>query len=163
MNTDGVVVGDGASWITSLRDEHFPQMRLQLDVVHVLRKAGEFLSHFSNEMRTAMLRRLRLFIETGNWELFRSLMVNAMRSSSPSDTFWDWLLFVRKRWHELVGFIGQKGPLSENTSSPCEKYVDLLICRRLKHPGASWSIRGANNMLRARTCLFNKEDNHSQT
>ncbi|MEO0180622.1 MAG: hypothetical protein ABIM74_06780 [candidate division WOR-3 bacterium] len=26
LNTKGVVIGDGASWIESLRDEYFPQM-----------------------------------------------------------------------------------------------------------------------------------------
>jgi hypothetical protein len=31
---------------------------------------------------------------------------------------------------ELTSFIGQKSPLAERTSSPCEKYVDFV-------PGAS--------------------------
>jgi len=90
-------------------------------------------------------------------------MVNLMKLSPHQDAFWDWILFVKRRWHELTGFIGQEGPLAENTSSPCEKYVDLLICRRLKHPGASWSRQGANNMLRVRTHLFNREYDHNQT
>ncbi|MEO0180711.1 MAG: hypothetical protein ABIN54_05300 [candidate division WOR-3 bacterium] len=45
--------------------------------------------------------------------------------------------------------------------SASERYVDLLITRRLKIPGASWSVKGANNMLKARNYFFNKEDDHS--
>ncbi|MEO0192113.1 MAG: hypothetical protein ABIM46_04965, partial [candidate division WOR-3 bacterium] len=59
-----------------------------------------------------------------------------------------------------IGFRDYFGPLAERTSSPCEKYVDLLITRRLKIPGASWSVKGANNMLKARNYFFNKEDDH---
>jgi len=35
--------------------------------------------------------------------------------------------------------------------------------RRLNVPGASWSLRGADNMLRVRNYFFNKEANHNQT
>jgi hypothetical protein len=114
-------------------------------------------------MRAAIMGRLKMFIGIGNWELFKGLMVNLTKASPNPDAFWDWLLFVKKRWHELTSFIGQKGPLAERTSSPCEKYVDLLIVRRLNVPGASWSLRGADNMLRVRNYFFNKEDNHNQT
>ncbi|MEO0211726.1 MAG: UPF0236 family protein [candidate division WOR-3 bacterium] len=161
LNTKGVVIGDGASWIESLRDEYFPQMRLQLDLTHVLRRAHEFLSHLGSEELNSAMKSIILAINTGEWNLFRDTLVKAREGLPRSDAFWDWMVFVRRRWKHLIGFRDYFGPLAERTSSPCEKYVDLLITRRLKISGASWSVKGANNMLKARNYFFNKEDDHS--
>jgi hypothetical protein len=62
-------------------------------------------------MRAAIMRRLKI-----KWELFRAFMVNLTKASPNPDAFWDWLLFVKRRWHELTSFIGQRGPLAERTS-----------------------------------------------
>jgi hypothetical protein len=62
-------------------------------------------------MRAAIMRRLKI-----KWELFRALMVNLTKASPNQDAFWDWLLFVKRRWHEFTSFIGQRGPLAERTS-----------------------------------------------
>ncbi|MEO0256630.1 MAG: UPF0236 family protein, partial [candidate division WOR-3 bacterium] len=161
LNTKGVVIGDGASWIESLRDEYFPQMRLQLDLTHVLRRAHEFLSHLGSEELNSAMKSIILAINTGEWNLFRDTLVKAREGLPRSDAFWDWMVFVRRRWKHLIGFRDYFGPLAERTSSPCEKYVDLLITRRLKISGASWSVKGANNMLKVRNYFFNKEDDHS--
>lgn len=155
IKTRGVVIGDGAAWIESLRDEHFPQMRLQLDLSHALRRAGEFLSHLSEDERDTVMGGLKIFIHARDWPGFRDRLIKARKTASYSQAFWDWMGFLRQRWEQLVGFLDHRGPLSEKTSSPCEKYVDLVINRRLNIPGASWSIRGAGNILRVRNHLFN--------
>lgn len=155
IKTPGVVIGDGARWVESLRDEYFPQMRLQLDLSHVLRRARELLSHLSEEDREGVMREIILFIHRGDWRGFRDTMARAMKTSPRREAFWEWIAFLWPRWKHLTGFIGQPAPLSERTSSPCEKHVDLVINRRLNIPGASWSIRGAENMLKARNHLFN--------
>lgn len=163
MNTKGVVIGDGAPWIESLRDENFPQMRFQLDMCHVIRRARELLSSLDEKEREASMEDIRLSINTGNWEGFRHTMIKAAKvEPTRLGLFWEWMMFVKRNWKHLIGFLDYWGPLAENTSSPCEKHIDLVINRRLKIPGASWSIRGANNMLRVRNQLFNEKDDHNQ-
>lgn len=139
------VIGDGAAWIRNLQRTIFPGSRYTLDAYHLQKAAREVLTQRQYDDFRSLV--------------FRNQAAEALRyvrGLHPSD---------REHHQELEGFRAYlernldginyrtKGPIG---SGVVEKIADILVGRRMKHRGMSWSRQGANNLLALRVHALNQ-------
>jgi len=139
------VIGDGASWIRNLQRTIFPGSRYTLDAYHLQKAAREVLTQ-------------------RQYDNFRSLV---FRNQAPEALRYVRTLQGSDRQHreELENFSAylernldginyhMKGPIG---SGVVEKIADIVVGRRMKHRGMSWSRQGANNLLALRVHALNQ-------
>lgn len=139
------VIGDGAAWIRNLQRTIFPGSRYTLDAYHLQKAAREVLTQRQYDDFRSLI--------------FRNQAVEALRyvrGLYPSD---------REHRQELEDFSAYlernldginyrtKGPIG---SGVVEKIADIVVGRRMKHRGMSWSRQGANNLLALRVHALNQ-------
>jgi hypothetical protein len=139
------LMGDGAGWIRNLQGAVFPGSRYTLDAYHLQRAAREVLTE-------------------RQYQHFRSLVfgnraadaLRYIRHLQPSDRdhrqeLQDFSDYLERnldgiRYHD-------KGPIG---SGVVEKAADIVVGRRMKRRGMSWSREGANNLLALRNRYLNE-------
>lgn len=152
------VYGDGASWIGSVRDEVFPESPLILDWWHLKEKVQRCLSAVvedeTERERVGEIVRGRLW-----WGHWRGAL-RALSEHLPAR------IHRRKQTQELCAYIRnqRKGIIAYGvwhktgrrvSTSIVEKTGDLVIVRRMKKQGMSWTRPGADNVTALRICLLN--------
>jgi hypothetical protein len=161
-NLDGVEVlvrGDGAPWIRKFRQEHLPKSRYILDHHHLCEKVKDRLGTvFENSTRR----------RESQEELMNYL------NSGEVDSALDYIDGLRKRFRSkkklealrrLSGYIerNREGIWYEEAkrqgisigSGSADKAGDIVICRRMKLRGMSWSREGADAVENIRIILLN--------
>jgi hypothetical protein len=161
-NLDGVEVlvrGDGAPWIRKFRQEHLPKSRYILDRHHLCEKVKDRLGTvFENSTRR----------RESQEELMNYL------NSGEVDSALDYIDGLRKRFRSkkklealrrLSGYIerNREGIWYEEAkrqgisigSGSADKAGDIVICRRMKLRGMSWSREGADAVENIRIILLN--------
>lgn len=139
------LIGDGAAWIRNLQRAMLPGSRYTLDAYHLQRAARAVLT----ERQYQYFRSL----------VFRNRAVDALhyiRHLQPSDRdhrqeLEDFSEYLERnldgiRYHD-------KGPIG---SGVVEKAADIVVGRRMKRRGMSWSTEGANNLLALRNRYLNE-------
>jgi hypothetical protein len=139
------LIGDGAGWIRNLQRAVLPGSRYTLDAYHLQRAAREVLTE-------------------RQYQHFRSLVfgnraadaLHYIRHLQPSDRdhrqeLQDFSDYLERnldgiRYHD-------KGPIG---SGVVEKAADIVVGRRMKRRGMSWSREGANNLLALRNRYLNE-------
>jgi hypothetical protein len=139
------LIGDGAAWIRNLQRAMLPGSRYTLDAYHLQRAALEVLTE-------------------RQYQHFRSLVfsnravdaLRCIRHLQPSDhdhrqELEDFSAYLERnldgiRYHD-------KGPIG---SGVVEKAADIVVSRRMKRRGMSWSRQGANNLLALRNRYLNE-------
>jgi hypothetical protein len=139
------LIGDGAAWIRNLQRTIFPGSRYTLDAYHLQKAAREVLTQRQYDNFRSLV--------------FRNQAIEALRyvrSLHPSDG---------EHRQELENFSAyldrnldginyhMKGPIG---SGVVEKIADIVVGRRMKHRGMSWSRQGANNLLALRVYALNQ-------
>jgi hypothetical protein len=139
------LLGDGARWIRTVGKGMFPGCRYTLDLYHVQEYAS----------RVLLERQYQRFCAFVHANLPRTAL-HYVTELHPSD---------RRHRKELLDFCGY---LKDNLdgmhyrqgdihgSGVIEKVADLLVKKRMKRQGMTWSRRGANAMLALRSRYLNQ-------
>jgi len=171
MNTGEIIVkGDGAGWIKGIREEYFLESRYILDWYHLREKVWRAIGS----------RRVREEIGEGYEEIGRWLLgklwrreveevlgrLKEIRDGLEKEEGREKLEELRKYIQNNEEGIGYAQLEEEGIvigSGGIEKGVDLLVCRRQKRRGMSWTREGADKLLALRLLYFNHRwDDHWQ-
>ena len=154
--TMGAVLGDGASWIENMRDTWFPFARYQLDLWHIRRRLTELFHGWEEPVSEAM----KLLYGDRKDDFFGALRENHVSipnlSAEEKEDFYGYMVYLRRNWESVVGFVNQDGPLRKFSSQGVEKQMDVFVKRRFKGQGMHWTPRGLNNLLYMRSLIVNK-------
>lgn len=144
------VVGDGAPWIRNVQRAMFPGSRYTLDLYHLKENAsrvlldhqqGNFLALVSANQAQAALRYLK------------QLHPSDKRHAEELRTFQSYV-------EENIDGM-QYSTTEIRGSGVIEKMADIVVKKRMKRQGMSWSRPGANNILALRARYINEQQNNS--
>jgi len=133
------LIADGAGWIRTVREGHFPHSSYTLDLYHLKRKSREAMLDHQAEKFCALIR-------TG----LTTTAVEYLQSLRPSDDH------HRELLRQFCAYVEQNRdglhyrPGQIWGSGVVEKLVDVVVGKRMKRQGMSWSLGGANNLLALR-------------
>jgi hypothetical protein len=145
-------IGDGASWIRTLRENYFPEAIGVLDIWHLERELKEALG----EEKEWVLEALKeLALQGKGSEILRRLMKEGakVKEVERRKKINEAMIYVRRNldWIENIPKVRGYG------SGPVEKTVDIAVARRFKKRGMSWYRRNANPLLKLRLLKLNGE------
>lgn len=133
------VIADGAGWIGTIRQGQFPASRYTLDLYHLKRKAREVLLAQQYERFCALV---RTGLVSTALEYLDSLRPSDERHRESLRQFREYVEQNRDGLRYQPGEIWGSGVV--------EKIVDIVVGKRMKRQGMSWSKDGANNLLALR-------------
>ncbi len=138
------MVADGAGWIRNVRSAVFPCGRYTLDLYHLKERAS----------RVLMEHQERPFFEQVNQDKLKEGLayLRTLRGSDPSHER-DLQEFVHYVEENLSGMHYTADAV--RGSGIIEKMTDIVVKKRMKRQGMTWSQRGANNLLALRSVHLN--------
>jgi len=144
-------IGDGARWINEIAGADYWKSVYQLDWWHYQRKLREALR--GEEKLIGEL--LRLLREGKGEEHRRLLRLRRMMIREGAEKLDELLDYLEDNWEGLYGSWSLRGKVKAQEvlvvgSGAMEKNIELIIGRRFKKRGMSWSREGANNLLKLR-------------
>lgn len=151
------VIGDGAQWIWNIADFHFPGAIQIIDLYHAREHywdvAKKMFPNDKKKIKTWTDKR-RKELDSGNVEV----VIDAMKRLSPAtdeekEEIEKQILYFEKnknrmrykKFRDQGLFIG---------SGVVEAGCKNVIGQRLKQSGMHWTVKGANNIIALRCCLF---------
>jgi hypothetical protein len=142
-------LGDGATWIQSVRHAVFPHSRYTLDLYHLQKAAHRVMLPRQSE-------KFCILIKTG---LVQTALAY-VRELRPVDAAHaeELRTFIEYLQDNRAGMYYRTGDL--HGSGVIEKMVDLVVKKRMKRQGMRWSQRGANAMLILRSSYLNENHHH---
>lgn len=170
--TELIILGDGARWITKPAKTQYPQATLILDWWHLSKRVWEtvdWLKHHGLSQKDARNwgRQVR------DW-LWRGKAIAALQScrslgqqlgvSPPVDkpqtelgetSLQSFYLYLRNNFDSIVDYHTYRKNGYFISSVLVEKTIDLLVCRRLKLRGQNWSRQGADSIVTFRQLIQN--------
>lgn len=144
-------VGDGARWINEIAGAERWKGVPQLDWWHYQRKLRQALRG-EDKLIGELLRLLRAGEGEKHRRLLRLTRVKAQGKTEQLDELMDYL---ESNWQGLYGAWSLREKVKAQEvlvvgSGAVEKNIELVIGRRFKKRGMSWSRAGANNLLKLR-------------
>ncbi|GJQ21555.1 MAG: hypothetical protein HBSIN02_19100 [Bacteroidia bacterium] len=139
------LIADGAAWIRNLQRAIHPGSRYTLDAYHLQKAAREVLTERQYQHFRSLV-----------WSNHAHAALHYVERLQPSD---------REHREELENFSAylernldgmrydRPGPVG---SGVVEKAADVVVGRRMKRRGMSWSRQGANNLLALRVRSLNE-------
>ncbi len=143
-----LLLGDGAAWIRSLWEMHFSRAIYQLDHWHLRQKLRGIEPQDSKWVDDMME-----LLWKGELERVEGLLRSPGRVEPQKGERIEQLIrYLEENREAIFGVKVLQGKVEAKEvlvvgSGAVEKSVDLLICRRFKGRGMSWSKRGANRLL----------------
>jgi hypothetical protein len=153
------VIGDGAQWIWNIADFHFPGAIQIIDLYHAREHYWEVAKkNFPNDKKKikTWTDRRRKELDSGNVEN----VIAAMKRLSPTtdeekEEIEKQISYFEKnkkrmrykKFRDQGLFVG---------SGVVEAGCKNVIGQRLKQSGMHWTVKGANNIIALRCCLFSK-------
>jgi hypothetical protein len=138
-------LGDGAGWIRNLQKSVHPGSRYTLDAYHLRKAAREVLTERQYEQFCSLVWRHR--------EPTKALAYARRLHPSDSEHALELGRFCQYLERNLDGMrYDRPGPVG---SGVVEKAADIVVARRMKRRGMSWSRNGANNLLALRVRSLN--------
>lgn len=143
------VIGDGASWIRTVQRKMFPGSRYTLDMYHLQHAARQVLTE----------RQYRHFCSLV-WSRQPQEALGYVKRLLPSDSehrqeLSDFCSYIDRNidgmHYDRPGHIG---------SGVVEKAADIIVARRMKRRGMTWSREGANNLIALRLHALNDAYDH---
>lgn len=144
-------VGDGARWINEIAGGERWRCASQLDWWHYERKLTQTLKG-QERLIGELLRLLR----AGEREKHRRLLrLRRMQTAGDAEQLDELLDYLERNWQGLYGSWSLREKVKAQEvlvvgSGAVEKNIELVIGRRFKKRGMSWSRAGANNLLKLR-------------
>lgn len=152
--SERIFVSDGASWISKMISEWFPDAIHVLDMYH-LKHRVEMLFGIKVDDDTASLRDEALDI-CGSYD--PDLLIDFIAAWKPKDNT------KLEDQAELITYITNNAEAIRNHhlvfihgSGWIEKGVDLMISRRLKNRGMSWTVHGCSNLIPFAVLRYNRQ------
>jgi hypothetical protein len=144
-------IGDGARWINEIAGADYWKSVYQLDWWHYQRKLRQALQ--GEEKLIGKL--VRLLREGRGEEHRRLLRLRRMTVREEAEKVDELLDYLEDNWEGLYGSWSLRGKVKAQEvlvvgSGAVEKNIELMIGRRFKKRGMSWSREGANNLLKLR-------------
>jgi hypothetical protein len=156
-DTTVVLNGDGASWIQQTSKEYFPGLIVQLDRYHIKK---DISLYFGREVAEGLCKvladgRKRVFLDTLESLVCEGETVeNRIKRQSLVNHF-------KKYEEHLLDYRYKIQPEIKKDNlygmGAVESYVGKNVARRMKNQGMSWSIKGADAMVRILMLKHNKE------
>jgi hypothetical protein len=144
-------VGDGAGWINKIAGAERWKSTYQLDWWHYGRRLKQPLSG-EEKLIGELLRLLR----AGKGEKHRRLLwLKQIKAQGETEQLDDLMEYLERNWQGVYGSWSLRERVAAQEvlvvgSGAVEKNVELVIGRRFKKRGMSWSRAGANNLLKLR-------------
>jgi len=144
-------IGDGARWINDIAGAHYWKSVYQLDWWHYQRKLRQALRG-EEKLLGELLRLLR----AGEGEKHRRLLrLTRMKAQGETEQLDELMDYLESNWQGLYGAWSLREKVKAQEvlvvgSGAVEKNIELVIGRRFKKRGMSWSRAGANNLLKLR-------------
>jgi hypothetical protein len=144
-------IGDGARWINDIAGAHYWKSVYQLDWWHYQRKLRQALPG-EEELIGELLKLLR----EGEGEKHRRLLrLRRLKDQGETEKQDELIQYLEDNWKGLYGSWSLRGKVRAQEvlvvgSGAVEKNIELVIGRRFKKRGMSWSRAGANNLLKLR-------------
>jgi len=149
---DKLLIGDGDRWIKEIKNLHFPDAKYHLDWWHL-----------TKNIRKAMRENKRLnklflkYLYEGKADRIIETLATKYKALTKEKQEINGLLEYLKNNRE--GIYGSKGfEINKIGSGAVEKNIEIIIGRRFKKQGMSWSKEGAQALLKLRVLKQNKED-----
>jgi hypothetical protein len=157
-----VVLGDGAVWIRSIVEEHFPDAVQIVDLYH----AREHISALAKLLYSSDPGMMRRWTHSRVEQLDQGLiedLVASLNRIHPTDSF------ASEQLRKEIGYFEINAPRMRYAdfrsrglfvgSGVIEAGCRTIIGQRLKNSGMHWSVRGANAIIHLRCCqLSNRFD-----
>lgn len=140
------VVGDGASWIRNVQRAMFPGSRYTLDLYHLKENASRVLLDHQQENFLSLV--------SANQP---QAALSYLKHLHPSDQQHAEELRTFQSYVEENIDGMQYSATAIRGSGVIEKVADLVVKKRMKRQGMSWSRRGANNLLALRAHHINDQ------
>ena len=152
-----IVVGDGASWIRSIRDPYFPTARSLLDWWHLKERVHRDLQKMlPATQRTKRCKSMVRSLWRGTWQAALGELAAIRPTTSRAEEAKGLLEgYIKQNAEGIVDYRAQQERGRLISTSIVEKTGDLLIARRYKHQGMAWGRQGANAVALVRTLIIN--------
>jgi hypothetical protein len=156
-----LVLGDGDTWIKEIAQGPYFMATYQLDWRHLMVKIQRV---FSDQPR--VVSELIDYLYSGQGEKMLTTVKLARLLCEDEDKrqkITDLAAYIENNQDGLYGSrslrdkVEAKGVLVCSTGA-MEKNIDVVIGRRFKRQGMSWTTEGVNNLLKLRTLCYNKGD-----
>ena len=156
-----LVLGDGDPWIKNIAQGPYFMATYQLDWRHLIVKTHQTFSH-----QPKLVSELTDCLYSGRGEEMLSTVKLAKllcEDEEKRQKIADLVTYIENNRDGLYGSrslrdsVEAKGVLVGSTGA-MEKNIGVVIGRRFKKQGMSWTIEGANNLLKLRTLWYNDGD-----
>jgi hypothetical protein len=156
-----LLIGDGDQWIRAIAEGPYFMATYQIDWRHILVKLHQT---FSDQPR--LVSELVDYLYSGKGKemldtikLARLLCEDNERKKKIADL----ASYIENNFDGLYGTRSLKDKVEAkkvlvSSSGAMEKNIDVVIGRRFKKQGMSWTKEGANNLLKLRILRYNKID-----
>jgi len=145
------VLTDGARYLTQAVATHFPCATLLLDLFHLRHRIEELIAADSDYYRHINQALYAYDAE----ELYRRVKNYVVTDEVDTDKKERLLGYIKR--NEAAIYNHRKTDVRVHGSSAAEKTVDLLIARRFKRRGMSWTVAGVETLLQFRVLEHNGE------
>lgn len=148
-------IGDGATWIPDLVGGEVFKGVYQLDWWHLERRIREALPR-----QPALAGEIMGHIRRGEAEKARSLLrLRGVLVKGEEEKVTALLGYLEDNWHGIYGSRSLKEQVVAQEvlvvgSGAMEKNIDVVVGRRFKGRGMSWSRRGAHHLLKLRLMVL---------
>ncbi|RLB74183.1 MAG: hypothetical protein DRH15_15665 [Deltaproteobacteria bacterium] len=149
---DKLLIGDGDRWIKEIKNLHFPDAKYHLDWWHLTKNIRKAMRE--NKRLNALFLK---YLYEGRAERIIDTLATKYRALTKEKQEINNLLEYLKNNKE--GIYGSKDfEINKVGSGAIEKNIEIMIGRRFKKQGMSWSKEGAQALLKLRVLKQNKED-----
>ncbi|MCL0091813.1 UPF0236 family protein, partial [Dehalococcoidales bacterium] len=153
-----LLISDGARWISDIAGADYFKATYQLDWWHYERKLRAALPG-----EEKLQQELMSLLWEGKREEHRNLLKLKRLVDGPSEKLDDLLGYLEENWDGIYGSRNLKSKVGAREvlvvgSGGVEKNIDLILCRRFKGRGMSWSRAGAQNLLKLRLLSCDRRD-----
>ena len=152
------VIGDGARWISSIADEHFPDARRILDLWHLNRRIYKTVyACVPCEDASGVCRMLMDTLTRGRTDLaLRQL--DGLSEKYPANKLSELITYLANNAEWICDYDQLRLEGYPVGSGSVEKAVDIVINRRLKcRRGMRWWRNNANRVVALRTLMLNDD------
>jgi len=156
-----LVLGDGDPWIKNIAEGPYFMATYQLDWRHLMVKIHQT---FSDQHKLVL--ELIDYLYSGQDEKMLTTVKLARLLCEDKDKrqkIGDLVTYIENNRDGLYGSRSLRDKVETKRVLVCstgamEKNIDVVIGRRFKKHGMSWTTEGANNLLKLRTLCYNKND-----
>ncbi len=149
---DKLLIGDGDRWIKEIKNLHFPDAKYHLDWWHLTKNIRRAMRE-NKRLNTLFLK----YLYEGRANRIIDTLATKYKALTKEKQEINNLLEYLKNNRE--GIYGSKDfAIKKVGSGAVEKNIEIIIGRRFKKQGMSWSKEGVQALLKLRVLKQNKED-----